>query len=217
MVEPPIKRTRVDAQGFAIPDLPRRLSADGPSTTPAPSSDRRKPGRRPGVKNKPIPPATQAEQVIEDELQRDIDLTLSENPDLDPIPITEPLNDKGVPVSIVARLAQVKALSLQRGNTNTICLDPEIETDEFEDDEEVAICLLTEAERRMKEIVWVQSNADWLRKEHVKKIKYNLKVQELIDKGIDPFDSRQIQEKGRSQERWQDESRASWRHSISAG
>ncbi len=187
--EPATKRARLDAEGFAIPDLPQRPSGGeaGPRTEGI-SGPTRGPGRPPGARNWRAPPITPAEQAIEDEIQRDIDQTLQENPELDPTPVTRDPVDEGqkLPRSILARLNQVKAASHQKGNTNTISLDPDIGTDEFEDDEEVAICLLTEEERRMKEIVWVTANADWLRQEHAKRIKRQLKEKELIDKGIDP-------------------------------
>ena len=187
--EPPAKRARVDAEGFAIPDLPQRpLEDEAGSNSSATDVPQRRPGRPPGARNWRAPPITPAEQAIEDEIQRDIDQTLQENAELDPTPVTRDAIDPTtmLPVSVLARLNEARAASHQKGNTNTMSLDPEIGTDEFEDDEEVAICLLTEEERRMKEIVWVTSNADWLRQEHAKRIKHELKVKELTDKGIDP-------------------------------
>ena len=72
--QPLPKRPRVDAEGFAIPDLPQRASA-----TPAPAErPKRKPGRPPGAPNWRAPPISPEEQAIEDELERDVDLTLEE-------------------------------------------------------------------------------------------------------------------------------------------
>ncbi|KAJ9130523.1 Transcription factor tfiiib complex subunit [Pleurostoma richardsiae] len=48
---------------------------------------------------------------------------------------------------------------------------PEVEEDEFEDDPEVANCLLTEEERRIKEQVWLNENRDWLRAKQEKEYK----------------------------------------------
>ena len=177
---PPAKRARVDAEGFVIPDLPQRSTVDE-------IGSKRGPGRPPGARNWRAPPITPAEQALEDEITGDINRTLEENPDLDPTPITEEIGENTkVPHSIRAKIAEVRAASHTKGNTNTICLDPEIGKDEFEDDEEVAICLLTEEERRMKEIVWVNANADWLRQQHAKQIRQYLKDEELRLKGIDP-------------------------------
>ncbi|KAI9878980.1 MAG: transcription factor TFIIIB subunit brf1, partial [Watsoniomyces obsoletus] len=91
-----------------------------------------------------------------------------------------------IPRSVLRKLEEVRALSREKGNTNTISLEPEIGSDEFEDDEAVAICILTEPERQMKEIVWVTANADWLRQEHAKKIKRELKIAEITAMGGDP-------------------------------
>ena len=72
--QPPPKRPRVDAEGFAIPDLPQRASAT-PAATEKP---KRGPGRPPGALNWRAPPISREEQAIEDELERDVDLTLEE-------------------------------------------------------------------------------------------------------------------------------------------
>ena len=79
--QPPPKRPRVDAEGFAIPDLPQRASAT-PAATEKP---KRGPGRPPGALNWRAPPISREEQAIEDELERDVDLTLEE---IDPMHVS---------------------------------------------------------------------------------------------------------------------------------
>jgi hypothetical protein len=72
------------------------------------------------------------------------------------------------------------------GNFGHISLSPTIKPDEFDSDEDVASCTLTEEESRIKERVWVSMNADWLRKDHAKRIRKELKEAEMRAKGLDP-------------------------------
>ena len=62
--------------------------------------------------------------------------------------------------------------------------------DDLDDDPEVSSCLLTPAEKVIKERIWVHENADWLRKDHAKKIR--IELQEAADReaGIDPEEAR---------------------------
>jgi transcription factor IIIB subunit 2 len=50
----------------------------------------------------------------------------------------------------------------------------EVRDDEFEDDEDVANCLNTPAEARMKEKVWITQNEDWLRDQQAKMLQKEL-------------------------------------------
>lgn len=127
-----------------------------------------------------------------------MDLALQENPDLDHTPLTLPDGKKVPPLHITAKVDEARAASQQNGNTNTISLGA-LEEDEFEDDEEVAHCLLNEEERRMKEIVWVTANADWLRQEHAKKIKRQLLEAEVLAKG---GDLSTLDKKGKKDGKW---------------
>ena len=56
-----------------------------------------------------------------------------------------------------------------------IPMTPEISPDEFDSDPEVANCLLSPAEREIKERLWVHENNTWLREQHRKKIQAQLK------------------------------------------
>ncbi|ETI26046.1 hypothetical protein G647_02823 [Cladophialophora carrionii CBS 160.54] len=72
------------------------------------------------------------------------------------------------------------------GNFGHVSLSPTLKPDEFDSDEDVATCTLTEEESRIKERVWVSMNADWLRKDHAKRIRKELKDAEMRAKGLDP-------------------------------
>ncbi len=72
------------------------------------------------------------------------------------------------------------------GNLGYVSLSPTLKPEEFDSDEDVSTCTLTEAESRIKERVWVSMNADWLRKDHAKRIKKELKDADMRAKGLDP-------------------------------
>ncbi|RMZ80791.1 hypothetical protein DV737_g2846, partial [Chaetothyriales sp. CBS 132003] len=186
--QPTAKRPRVDADGFAIPELPSR----------------RKAGRPTGTKNWRAPPLSAAEQRIEAELEKDIDDALQQNLDIQlddmsgpsaqnvdssmsttattgpPIgayplyPGPSPSDPPGPPANAVA------------GNTGYVSMSETLLPDEFEDDPDVANCLLSEAERILKERIWVTANEDWLRQDHAKRIKRELHEAEMREKGLDP-------------------------------
>ena len=72
------------------------------------------------------------------------------------------------------------------GNFGHVSLSPTLKPEEFDSDEDVSNCLLSEAEIRIKERVWVTMNADWLRKDHTKRIRKELDDAEMRAKGLDP-------------------------------
>ncbi|RMD40784.1 hypothetical protein DV735_g4325, partial [Chaetothyriales sp. CBS 134920] len=187
------KRPRVDADGFVIPELPNRVAA------------KRKAGRPAGAKSWRPPPLSSAEARIEAELERDIDDALQQNLDiqLDDMsgprvhnadksnapPVTEtrppvgayplypgpsPSDPPGPPANTVA------------GNTGCVSMSETLLPDEFEDDPDVANCLLSEPERILKERIWVTANEDWLRQDHAKRIKRELHEAEMRERGLDP-------------------------------
>ena len=64
----------------------------------------------------------------------------------------------------------------QESTTNRkIRMTQDIDPSEFDDDPEVANCLLTTAEREIKERIWVHENNTWLREQHRKKIRAEIK------------------------------------------
>jgi len=190
--QPQAKRPRLDADGFAVPDLPTRNN--NASTEPP---QRRKVGKPKGTKNwKPRPP-TEAEEQEEQELEADIADQLQRNASLDPtgtiaqdeVPLETPAPGSGV-LDIYpppARDATIgPSVDSTTGNLGNTSMDEFLGNDEFADDPDVANCVLSEQEKRIKETIWVTENADWLRTEHAKKIKRELKDRELREKGIDP-------------------------------
>ena len=113
---------------------------------------KRKRGRPAGSKNKPLPELD--EEMIRDEeaIEEEINHLLEDSDFVDT-------------AEIVHREQSV---------TNNISDNPEIDPTEFEDDREVANCLLTEAEIRSKELLWVNLNSDWLRKQQKRRIRDEL-------------------------------------------
>ncbi|OAL23534.1 hypothetical protein AYO20_10979 [Fonsecaea nubica] len=72
------------------------------------------------------------------------------------------------------------------GNLGIVSLSPTLGASEFDSDEDVSTCLLSEQETRIKERVWVSMNADWLRQDHAKRIKKELKEADMRARGLDP-------------------------------
>ncbi|RMZ87730.1 hypothetical protein DV736_g5041, partial [Chaetothyriales sp. CBS 134916] len=188
----PAKRPRVDADGFAIPELPSREAV------------KRKAGRPTGTKNWRAPPLSAAEQRIEAELEKDIDDALQQNRDiqLDDMPGRSAQNPNGSMSTTAHTGAPIGAYPLYpgpspsdppgptantvAGNTGYVSMSETLLPDEFEDDPDVANCLLSEAERVLKERIWVTANEDWLRQDHAKRIKRELQEAEMREKGLDP-------------------------------
>lgn len=206
--EPPAKRNRVDADGFAVPELPNRTSGvSQPETTPR----KRGVGKPKGAKNWKPPPPTEEELAAENELSEDIQDQLRRNASLDPtgtVVPAEALTDQPGPSTIAEPSAaaapatgsgvldmypspwtskdQGPPVDSNIGNISATAGDANLDDLDFEDDPDVANCVLSEQERVIKETIWVTENADWLRTEHAKKIKRELKDRELREKGIDP-------------------------------
>ena len=58
------------------------------------------------------------------------------------------------------------------GNEGPPCsMSPTLKPEEFDSDDDVNGCLLSETEMRIKERIWVTENADWLRKDNEKRIR----------------------------------------------
>lgn len=200
------KRPRIDADGFAVPAIPIRATptsqpanVTASTATPPPASPTQsgRRGRRPGAPNWRPPPPTEAELAEEEELTEDIRDQLRRNAALDPtgtvalseLPVEPPAPGSGV-LDIYPEPSQKDgqgpAVDSTIGNTGSTSMEQQIGVDEFEDDLDVANCVLTESERVIKETIWVTENQDWLRTEHAKKIKRELKEREMREKGIDP-------------------------------
>ncbi|KAG9896982.1 hypothetical protein KCU94_g10439, partial [Aureobasidium melanogenum] len=83
-----------------------------------------------------------------------------------------------------AAIVQQNTLRLEAmGRTHTLVSDSEIiGEDEFADDPEVANALLSEEQVKVKEMIWVAHNEDWLRAQQAKQLKKALEEAEGKDK-----------------------------------
>ena len=178
--ERPAKQPRVDAEGFAIPTQP---ASSGTPVSSKPS--KKKAGRPKGSKNWRAPPPSALEQAIELEIQEDIDDNLPEMQETAArIAATETGADENE--QSIDQAAITAPDPLMAGNLGDISMSPTLKAYEFEDDEDVLTCVLNEEERILKETLWVNENADWLRQDHAKRIRRQLKEADLRDRGIDP-------------------------------
>lgn len=212
--ERPAKVLRQDKEGFKIPEIPRREPAIDPSLTSATSPSQggaqnsQLIGRPPGARNWQAPPTSAAELVIENEIEQDVMAALRDNPDLDPTGehSAGQQMQASAAVSMAAQPTDAEALldlnplaaatgkdktpgpavDTNQGNLGHVSLSPTLRPDEFDSDEDVSSCLLSEEETRIKERVWVSMNADWLRQEHAKRIKQELKEADMRARGLDP-------------------------------
>ncbi|KAK6379376.1 transcription factor TFIIIB subunit brf1 [Exophiala oligosperma] len=215
---PPLKRARVDADGYKIPDIPQRPTPIDPALTrtdagaPAagPTSDE-DPARAPEVRRRKrtfvVPPPSEAELAIESEIEQDIQLAFRDNPELAPnrvqnndtrpadadrpTPAPLPLpDDGGDALNPLGPHRKDKTpgprVDSDAGNTGCVSLSPTIRPEEFDSDEDVSMCLLSEEESTIKETIWLAMNGDWIRKNHYKQIKQQLKDDELRARGLDP-------------------------------
>jgi hypothetical protein len=71
----------------------------------------------------------------------------------------------------------------------------------LDDDPEVSSCILSQEEIDIKERIWVAENADWLRKDHVKRIKAELQAAADREAGIDPDEAGQGKGRGRGKKK----------------
>lgn len=199
--ELPVKSFQT-AQHSSSPDVGTFEQVD--STDHIRDVPRRKVGRPPGAKNWKPPPPSDAELEDEASLTADIDKTLAQNASLDPtgtirqdqsyqealrhgtptpdpgpgvLDIYEAPNETNTPIGA--------PVNTNIGNQGHVSLSPTLRPDEFEDDDDVANCTLNESERVIKETIWVTENADWLRHEHLKRIKKELRDREIREKNLD--------------------------------
>lgn len=169
----PQRQGRIDADGFAIPDLPidpaltaadntglqqqrEQISPDtdqvDSDTDEGPSSSGRPKGRPKGSKNKPLPEPTPeqiaSEEALEDEM-----------------------------TDLLSKDSNMFSGTTEQGEQNPpperqpIPDTAEIDDAEFEADIEVNNCLLTPAEVEVKERIWVSENKDYLRTQQAKALK----------------------------------------------
>ncbi|KKY22862.1 putative transcription factor tfiiib complex subunit brf1 [Phaeomoniella chlamydospora] len=162
-----------DAASVASTDTTATGSTTFSETTGLP---RKRRGRPKGAKNKRPMPVSGAElaleAAIEDEVRSGIDQIAkdkeaiqrpvqSSKPSKEQQP-TPPTHNDGEPIP-----TQIQ--------NREISMSTVIDEHEFEDDPEVANCLLSPAEREIKERIWVHENNTWLREQHRKRIQAQLK------------------------------------------
>jgi transcription factor IIIB subunit 2 len=75
-----------------------------------------------------------------------------------------------------------------------INLSPDIGEDEFEDDPDVASCILNPVEVRLKERIWLTQNEDWLREQQAKMLAAELEI--ALDKPKKPKQKRKHHQMG---------------------
>ncbi|EXJ67536.1 uncharacterized protein A1O5_09549 [Cladophialophora psammophila CBS 110553] len=184
------------------------------------------PHRKPKSSHWRAPPASAAEIAIENEIEEGIAEALRDNPELDPNYRPLPPGEEEGSVQQLgggqAGGQQPTVIDLTAdptqtvpphprdkkcgppanstiGNLGFVSLSPTLKPDEFDSDEDVSTCLLSEQESRIKERVWVTMNADWLRQDHAKRIRKELKEADMRARGLDPEqeERRKKMEKGR--------------------
>lgn len=173
----PSRAPRLDADGFAIPDLPidrTLLEASNiahselvaneqaqslSSMTKQPPAKRSK-GRSRKKKKAPL--------IIPDE---DLEIENDLEDEIEKI-LTDPkmLTDMDNPIFVETE-ARAQALANQIRGPSTVSEEEIIGEEEFVDDPEVMNCVLSPAEVAIKEKIWVTHNEDWLREQQAKLLK----------------------------------------------
>lgn len=152
--------------------------AEGSETEDGDPTLKRKRGRpRTKTQKGPVlaPVFSEEDLITDQQLEEEMEIILSDtrvflNADEDIVTVDEAGEE---------RAAQI-ADALRRGATAFHDLVParppvsnerEVREEEFEDDPEVANCLLSEDEQKIKERIWVTHNEDWLRAQQAKMLK----------------------------------------------
>ncbi|KEQ63705.1 uncharacterized protein M437DRAFT_46370 [Aureobasidium melanogenum CBS 110374] len=173
------QQPRRDADGFAIPEIP--LDPALHRSTSVKSGRKKKETITP-------PPLTDADFMAEEELEGEIQNILLERECISSKEQAEKekIEERAKTLAEQQRAAivQQNALRLEAmGRTHTLVSDSEIiGEDEFADDPEVANALLSEEQVKVKEMIWVAHNEDWLRAQQAKQLKKALEEAEGRDK-----------------------------------
>jgi len=183
----PTAESRRDAEGFAIPVISDGPELLGDGHTDTPASPTRNPSEEPPTKKKrgrppkagekaakPPPFITPEDLVEENELEDEIDTIIN-----DPITLSTLEDEAFIVAQNRAKLLAEKqraasaaaAAPNRRRDNRVISIDPHIDSDEFDSDPEVRNCVLSVAEQRIKERIWVTHNEDWLRAQQAKNLK----------------------------------------------
>jgi len=171
---------RRDKDGFVIPELPvdptisSSSTSRNESTPPDPTSPAEEEGisKRPHKRRKREKPQpiviSQEDLLAEDtELEQEISAIVSKHEREDQFEATH-ARARMIASAELEKEEREKMRRRYASWRNPIPETEEIGDDEFEDDPEVANCLLTEREIEVKEKIWVSFNADWMRKQQDK-------------------------------------------------
>lgn len=201
------KAPRVDADGFAIPEIPidPALLASDKQQEPSESSgavneyglqNDGKRSRPKGSRSAPYPEPTESELASESALEDEMTALLSSNSDLvtsTAKPVTDTTNteitqpkptddgDKDADHQNTEPDADTDVSTTPPKPQQPVSSDVEINPLEFEDDPEVQFCLLSPAEVEIKERIWVHENKDYLRTQQAKALR-----KALAEAGSDP-------------------------------
>jgi transcription factor IIIB subunit 2 len=197
------QQPRRDAEGFAIPDIPIDPSlgrsssvvsdihaSSQASATPEPTDIIKVKSARRKKELIAPPPLTDADFMAEEELEGEIQNILLERECISSKEQAEKdkIEERAKTLAEQQRavIVQHNALRLEAmGRTHTLISDSEIiGEDEFADDPEVANALLSEEQVKVKEMIWVAHNEDWLRAQQAKQLKKALEEAEGKDKKV---------------------------------
>jgi transcription factor IIIB 90 kDa subunit len=173
---PAASKKRVDADGFAIPDIPIDPALTALSNNNAAVSsieaqllaqsaiegadaEAEKPQR--GRNKQPLPEPTPEELASEEALENEMNQFLTQGSDMVEAATTRPESSS----TTAAKPAPAPPARPPVSDS------AEIEASEFESDPEVANCLLSPAEVEIKERIWVHENRDYLRDQQAKALK----------------------------------------------
>nr|KMM72772.1 transcription factor tfiiib complex subunit brf1 [Coccidioides posadasii RMSCC 3488] len=160
---------RVDADGFAVPDIPidpailglemqdSLSSADGNATAESNSGVagvEKSTNQRKGSKRARLPEPTEAELASESALEDEMTALLSSGSSL--------VASAEAPRTASASSSKGQIVPDKRPN-KPVPDSEEIDPTEFDSDPEVRYCLLSPAEVEIKERIWVHENKDYLR------------------------------------------------------
>ncbi|KAF3404862.1 Transcription factor IIIB 70 kDa subunit [Talaromyces pinophilus] len=180
---PPPKQPRIDADGFAIPDIPidpalmaidPALTAENLQTTTGQDAvssieaellaqsvldKEQEQTSKKGKRKQTVPEPTPEELASEEALENEMHQFLANGSDM-------------VEAAVTSRTAATAPTITK--HKAPVSDNIEIEASEFESDPEVANCLLSPAEVEIKERIWVHENRDYLRAQQAKALKQAL-------------------------------------------
>jgi transcription factor IIIB 90 kDa subunit len=175
---------RRDADGFVIPPLPNEQSPESRPQNREQQQEDEQP-RRGRRKRTPPPPViiTEEELVEEQELEDDINDNLNDDEVIDSRNEIEKAKDEERARQLADRekLASAERNKARRQAEGITWVgdrrapEPDEEDDDdleaqFANDPEVQNCILSDAEQRVKEQIWLLHNEDWLRSQQEKKL-----------------------------------------------